>query len=1097
MKPYQTTYTFAQIFSLLLAIAIFVCGACREASPAVTGTPTPKQPPDSAPPPSSIEDTCPAYDTHTDPFSNVTELHRTAAYWRTRFSEQAQSETLLSEAEIDRHNRAVGQSGILPVSQWNLLQPMSQAELESQLQQRLNAISEQVENNTLVTADGNSLAPHQQQFLKRESGSLLGDARPGAIEVALEVIQMRCVPYDGGLYRADSDKAFDKNACSAVHPQEPLEILGRWKNEMLFVRTRYAFGFIRTDSRRAPKVPEKWRSTYMNGAGLFSAEDSTVQCDSRELMLPKFTVLPQTAEGKMLVAAESAYCVVPVSPSFHSTSRPLTRGAFYDTAFEFLDTAYGYGGTDGGLDCSRFVMDVLATFDISMPRNSKHQSMAGAYAIDVSMERDPARKQRLLDTAQEKGVVALYFPGHIMLYLGKTEDGVPMAIHSLGEYASPCGAHSETVFRVKKVVVTDLSLGAGSSRHSFLERLTRIVVFSNRGENDFTVPLSHRPAAPPTHIPEACEDSVTQRIFQSPRRLIVDEPARLIATGSAPLHHAVMRIFDKQGRPVSGTSFFQDGPPFTHWTEFTPTAAGKYTAVLGDGDIIYACDHFGVGSYRSKKKTRTEPGPYWQSRWKWEQDTENLFSAFVTRLFDFPRDADVSWNGLHDLLSDPQHNLLFNHLGQNEDVELNLSPDCADLPYFLRAYFSWKTGLPFGVRSCSRGRKGRPPSCTEFQSNQLVAPHEEELDSEAKIFDRFANVVIGWNAHSASGRTHPKFNDTDYYPVPLSREALIPGTIFADPYGHIMILTKWYPQPAGGYGVLMAVDAQPDGTIGRRRFWRGTFLFDARTDSFGAGFKRFRPVVVKTEPMVDEAGATIETELVTTLNNKDLQRSRVFPRYSMMQYEAGTEAFYDRMQALINPAPLNAEDLLRSRIDALEESVIRRVQAVANGESFIASREYAPIEMPEDSDIFQTTGPWEDFSTPSRDMRLLIAIDAVIETPKKVFQIPTQFGFSQTDDLTSIVSGLQSMLDAELEQRSFTYIRSNGSVWTLTLSDVVRRQQALEMGYNPNDCVELRWGAPEGSDEHSSCRRTAPDEQTKRMDAYRIWFHTRTRPQRQ
>ncbi len=81
--------------------------------------------------------------------------------------------------------------------------------------------------------------------------------------------------------------------------------------------------------------------------------------------------------------------------------------------------------------------------------------------------------------------------------------------------------------------------------------------------------------------------------------------------------------------------------------------------------------------------------------------------------------------------------------------------------------------------------------------------------------------------------------------MPLRRRWLRPGTVFADPYGHVIVLARWWPQRAGQPGVLMGADAQPDGTIGRRRFWRGTFLFRPETTEGGAGFKEFRPLVAK------------------------------------------------------------------------------------------------------------------------------------------------------------------------------------------------------------------------------------------------------------
>jgi len=65
-----------------------------------------------------------------------------------------------------------------------------------------------------------------------------------------------------------------------------------------------------------------------------------------------------------------------------------------------------------------------------------------------------------------------------------------------------------------------------------------------------------------------------------------------------------------------------------------------------------------------------------------------------------------------------------------------------------------------------------------------------------------------------------------------------------------------------------------------------------------------------------------------------------------------------------------------------------------------------------------------------------------------------------------------------------------------TLRDVIDRAVALEMAYNPNDCVELRWGAPAKSDEAATCKRYAPAAQREKMSKYRAWFHERRRPPR-
>src|SRR5262249_20575799 len=96
---------------------------------------------------------------------------------------------------------------------------------------------------------------------------------------------------------------------------------------------------------------------------------------------------------------------------------------------------------------------------------------------------------------------------------------------------------------------------------------------------------------------------------------------------------------------------------------------------------------------------------------------------------------------------------------------------------------------------------------------------------------------------SGSARALAHDDQTGYYPVPLAQDALRPGTVYADPYGHLLVLVKRVAQTEDSAGLLFAVDGQPDGTVARKRFWRGNFLF-AQNPALGSpGFKRFRPIV--------------------------------------------------------------------------------------------------------------------------------------------------------------------------------------------------------------------------------------------------------------
>jgi hypothetical protein len=128
-------------------------------------------------------------------------------------------------------------------------------------------------------------------------------------------------------------------------------------------------------------------------------------------------------------------------------------------------------------------------------------------------------------------------------------------------------------------------------------------------------------------------------------------------------------------------------------------------------------------------------------------------------------------------------------------------------------------------------------------------------------------------------------------------------------------------------------------------------------------------------------------------------------------------------------------------------------------------------------------------------LRLLIAIDATLRFPAVVRSAPARFQVA-APDAEATERALTSELAAALAARTFTYTRTDGNPWRLSLADIVARQRALEVAYNPNDCPEVRWGAPERSDEAAPCIRRAPEAQRAAMEALRAAFATRTRPLR-
>ena len=215
------------------------------------------------------------------------------------------------------------------------------------------------------------------------------------------------------------------------------------------------------------------------------------------------------------------------------------------------------------------------------------------------------------------------------------------------------------------------------------------------------------------------------------------------------------------------------------------------------------------------------------------------------------------------------------------------------------------------------------------------------------------------------------------------------------------LLVKRVPQSGDGAGVFLAIDGQPDGTVARKRYWRGNFLFAQDPALGGPGFKRFRPIV-------REKNGTLRR-----LTNDEIANNADYGDFSLDQSKLQVEDFYDRMDDVMSPAPLDPKRAMTEAITALEEQVKARVTSVENGRKYQVEggREVA---MPDGASIFETTGAWEDFATPSRDLRLLIAMDVVRGFPDRVTRRPDRYAMPKEKNVAEVKTELESMLASEL-----------------------------------------------------------------------------------
>ncbi len=158
--------------------------------------------------------------------------------------------------------------------------------------------------------------------------------------------------------------------------------------------------------------------------------------------------------------------------------------------------------------------------------------------------------------------------------------------------------------------------------------------------------------------------------------------------------------------------------------------------------------------------------------------------------------------------------------------------DCGDVPYILRAYFSWRRGLPFVHTAAMRGERygrGGPHAFTNRPRGTLTWA---DYATPRRLIEGLGSVV-----RSSFFRLRPELEDTDTYPARVDRQGVRPGTAFYDPDGHVLVVYAVDPD-----GAVRLIDGHPGGSFTARRFSERLTL---GSSAQGGGFRNFRPIYLR------------------------------------------------------------------------------------------------------------------------------------------------------------------------------------------------------------------------------------------------------------
>jgi hypothetical protein len=384
--------------------------------------------------------------------------------------------------------------------------------------------------------------------------------------------------------------------------------------------------------------------------------------------------------------------------------------------------------------------------------------------------------------------------------------------------------------------------------------------------------------------------------------------------------------------------------------------------------------------------------------------------------------------------------------------------DCADLPYMFRAYFAWANQLPFDY--VSRVTPSDPNESTVDIRYTLGGnkPMGKRVIDRNRSSDLIREMkIIRDGISTAFYRVHYNYN-SDFYPTKIDRANIRPGTVVYDPSGHAAIVFK-----IESNGLIRMMDGHPDNTLTRIVFSKA---FQLSRPEHGAGFRNWRP--------------ELNRENVTMLSGFSTE---MFEKAFVIQGKSSNYYDFVRFQMANGVLKYNPLQELKAQIKELCSNAKDRIKAVQLAIDAGIDHQAHPEKLPDN--IFGAVGEWEEYSSPSRDLRLRLGfLDTFKETQKYIqwyaANDPRLEFTPKPNKYTALCAGdKKCLLAAEMlltydstassPECRFSYVKSNSQVQNLDYDDLVRRLFLLS--FDPYHCVELRWGAT--GQELQSCQQDA------------------------
>jgi len=345
----------------------------------------------------------------------------------------------------------------------------------SWVRESIEKMSNNIENKSRYFEDGDRIAKNFYSKIKSDMSlnSISGKVKT-RYALTVNYTNQKIIPTDLALLKKKNQIYFDRNQNSALDIATPIAILhstddGQWHYGIAptssgWVKDRdIAFGekkeienylssenfIITTEPKSALLIAGKYHDYLRMGVRL----PSILTIDDKIMVL----VPSRDKEGRLVMQNATIK-----SSNTHKGYLPYTPKNILTQAFKFLNAPYGWGGSFGEQDCSKFLQEIYATVGIMIPRNSASQSLVGSKHIEL----DSLRRESKIDLLRglSVGSTILHLKGHIVLYIGEYK-GEPYIIHTVwGE--------GKRHFALGRTAVTALGF------NNYIDKIDRATVYT-------------------------------------------------------------------------------------------------------------------------------------------------------------------------------------------------------------------------------------------------------------------------------------------------------------------------------------------------------------------------------------------------------------------------------------------------------------------------------------------------------------------------------------------------------------------------------------------------------------------------------------------